>query len=131
MNNINLIGRLTKNPELKETQSGKAVTTFTIAVNRPYAKDEADFINIVTWNKVAENCGNYLKKGLLVGVSGRIQIRNYENKEGKKVYVTEVISNQVDFLEWGDKKGKKTDDDSDIDLDEFKSVDDNDDDIPF
>lgn len=144
MNNVSLVGRLTKDPELRFTTSGKGVATFTLAVNKPFAKDEADFINIVTWDKVAENCANYLAKGRLVAVQGRIQTRTYENKEGRTIYITEVVSSQVQFLEWGDKnqnndkapnnkenKSKDQDiDTSDIDLDEFNAIDEEDD-IPF
>lgn len=103
LNRAILIGRLTKDPELKYTPSGKAVTSFTLAVDRTFSgqdgKKEADFINVVTWNKLAETSANYLKKGRLTAVEGRIQIRNYDNNEGKKVYVTEIIADNVRFLE--------------------------------
>jgi len=103
MNRIILIGRLTKDPELRYTPNGVAVTTFTLAVDRPFSNNqgerEADFINIVTWRGLAETCANYLKKGRLTAVEGRLQIRNYENNEGKKVYVSEVVSDNVRFLE--------------------------------
>lgn len=99
MNHSFLIGRLTKDPDLRYTPTGTAVTTFTLAVDRNNDKKEADFINIVTWSKLAELVANYCAKGKLVAVSGRIQTRNYENSEGKKVYVTEVVANEVKFLE--------------------------------
>ncbi len=99
MNHSILIGRLTKDPDLRYTPNGTAVTTFTIAVDRNNDKKEADFIAIVTWSKLAENVANYCAKGKLVAVSGRIQTRNYENSDGKKVYVTEVVANEVKFLE--------------------------------
>lgn len=102
MNRVILIGRLTKDPELKYTQSGKAVATFALAVNRAFAQDETDFIPCVVWQKQAENCAQYIGKGSLVAVEGRIQVRNYENKEGKRVYVTEVVAENVRFL---DKRG--------------------------
>lgn len=106
LNRIVLIGRLTRDPELRYTASGVAVTTFTLAVDRPYANSqgerETDFINIVTWRGLAENCANYLKKGRLTAVDGRLQIRNYDNNEGRKVYVSEVVADHVRFLEWGD-----------------------------
>lgn len=116
MNNIILIGRLTKDPDLRYTPNGKAVCSFTLAVDRPYSGDkkEADFINIVVWNKVGENCAQYLSKGRKAAVQGRLQIRSYEDDNGKRHYVTEVIANSVEFLEWGEKKS--TDDDFGIEV---------------
>lgn len=103
MNRVVLVGRLTKDPELKYTPSGVAVCTFTLAVNRTFTNQdgerEADFINCVVWRKPAENAANYLRKGSLAGVDGRIQTRNYEGNDGKRVYVTEVIAESVQFLE--------------------------------
>ncbi|MEH7609581.1 single-stranded DNA-binding protein [Priestia megaterium] len=103
LNRVILIGRLTKDPELRYTPAGVAVTQFTLAVDRPFASQggerEADFIPIVTWRQLAETCANYLKKGRLTAVEGRIQVRNYENTEGKRVYVTEIIADNVRFLE--------------------------------
>lgn len=102
LNRAILIGRLTKDPELRYTTAGVAVTQFTLAVDRPTSKDkekEADFINIVVWRQQAEACANYLRKGRLAAVEGRIQIRNYDNNEGRKVYVTEVVADNVRFLE--------------------------------
>ena len=102
LNRIVLIGRLTKDPELRYTQSGKAVCTFTLAVDRPYLANngnrEADFINIVVWNKTAENCAQYLAKGKLAAVDGRLQIRSYDGQDGQRRYVTEVIADNVRFL---------------------------------
>ncbi|MCD5410863.1 MAG: single-stranded DNA-binding protein [Clostridiales bacterium] len=104
MNSVILIGRLTKDPELRFIPSGKAVATFGLAVKNSYSKEkQVDFFNIVVWGKTAENCANYLAKGRLVGVKGRLQTRNYENKQGIKVYITEIVADQVEFLEWGDK----------------------------
>lgn len=107
MNKVVLIGRLTKDPELKFTPgNGTAVTTFTLAVDRRFSKDgqrEADFIPIVVWGKQAESTANYMSKGKLMGVSGRIQTRSYEAKDGTRRYVTEVIAEEVKFLEWGNK----------------------------
>lgn len=107
LNRIVLIGRLTRDPELRYTASGIAVTSFTLAVERPYTNNqgerETDFINIVTWRGLAENCANYLNKGQLTAVDGRLQIRNYENSEGRKVYVSEVVAETVRFLEWGER----------------------------
>ncbi|KOS04094.1 single-stranded DNA-binding protein [Paenibacillus polymyxa] len=102
-----LIGRLTRDPELKYTPSGIANTTFTLAVDNPYSKDkDADFIPIVVWRQQAEACANYLRKGRLCAVEGRISVRNYE-KDGRKVYVTEVIANNVRFLERPDNGGQQ------------------------
>jgi len=107
-----LIGRLTKDPELRYTPSGIAVTIFTLAVDRPFTAQggerEADFIPIVTWRQLAETCANYLRKGRLTAVEGRIQVRNYENNEGKRVYVTEVIADNVRFLESSNKESKNS-----------------------
>lgn len=106
MNKVTLIGRLTKDPELKYTPgAGTAVTTFTIAVDRRFTKDgqkEADFIPVVVWGKQAESTAQYVTKGKLIGVAGRIQVRTYDAKDGSKRYVTEVIAEEVQFLEWGD-----------------------------
>jgi len=103
LNRVILIGRLTRDPELRYTPSGVAVAQFTLAVDRPFSRDqgerEADFIPIVTWRQLAETCANYLRKGRLAAVEGRIQVRNYENNEGRRVYVTEVIADNVRFLE--------------------------------
>jgi len=108
LNRVILIGRLTKDPELRFTPSGVATATFTLAVDRPFqtnGKRETDFINIVTWRQLAETCANYLAKGRLTAVEGRIQVRNYENNEGRRVYVTEVIADNVRFLESGNREG--------------------------
>jgi single-strand DNA-binding protein len=103
LNRVILIGRLTRDPELRYTPTGVAVTQFTLAVDRPFSNNqnerEADFIPVVTWRQLAETCANYLRKGRLAAVEGRIQVRNYDNNEGKKVYVTEVIADNVRFLE--------------------------------
>ncbi|WP_308636972.1 single-stranded DNA-binding protein [Paenibacillus silvisoli] len=111
LNRVILIGRLTKDPEMRYTPAGVAVTQFTLAVDRPFTSGgqggererEADFIPIVTWRQLAETCANYLRKGRLTAVEGRIQVRNYENNEGKRVYVTEVIADNVRFLESGNR----------------------------
>ncbi|MDX8363557.1 single-stranded DNA-binding protein [Cytobacillus sp. IB215665] len=103
MNRVILVGRLTKDPELRYTPSGVAVATFTLAVNRTFTNQQgerqADFINCVVWRKPAENVANYLKKGSLAGVDGRVQTRNYEGQDGKRVYVTEIVAESVQFLE--------------------------------
>ncbi len=105
MNHVVLIGRLTKDPEVRYTQSGTPVGTFTLAVDRRVQKDkpkEADFIPCVVWNKTAEIVGNWCKKGKQVGVEGRIQVRSYDAKDGSKRYVTEVIVSNLELLGKGD-----------------------------
>lgn len=103
INNLTLVGRLTKDPDLKYTGNGTAVATFTLAVNRNFTNQsgerEADFINCVIWRKPAETLANYAKKGVLIGVTGRIQTRSYDNQQGQKVYVTEVIADNFQLLE--------------------------------
>lgn len=103
INRVILVGRLTRDPELRYTSSGIAVTKFNVAVNRNFTNQrgerEADFINIVTWRNLAENCANYLHKGSLVGIDGRLQTGKYENQEGRTVYTTDVVAEDVRFLE--------------------------------
>lgn len=103
INNVVLVGRLTRDPELKYTASGNATATFSIAVNRNFTnasgEREADFINCVIWRKPAETLANYAHKGTLIGVTGRIQTRNYENQQGQRVYVTEVVAENFQLLE--------------------------------
>ncbi len=98
MNQTNLIGRLTRDPEAKKTASGISVCTFSIAINRTFNRDETDYINIVTWRATADNCGKYLSKGSQVGITGRIQSRTYDGNDGKRRYVTEVVADNVEFL---------------------------------
>lgn len=103
INNVTLVGRITKEIDLKYTASGKAVATFTLAVNRNFKNQdgnrEADFINCVIWGKSAETLANYARKGTLLGVTGRIQTRSYENQQGQRVYVTEVVAENFQLLE--------------------------------
>lgn len=103
INNVVLVGRLTKDPDLRYTSSGSAVATFTLAVNRNFTNQngnrEADFINCVIWRKPAETMANYARKGTLLGVVGRIQTRSYENQQGQRVYVTEVVCDNFQLLE--------------------------------
>lgn len=103
LNRVVLVGRLTKDPELKVLQSGIHVCRFTLAVNRPFKNgqgdQEADFINCVAWRKQAENTANFLSKGSLAGIDGRIQTSNFEGQDGKRVFMTEVVSDSVQFLE--------------------------------
>lgn len=108
MNVAVLIGRLTRDPELKYVPStGKPVSNFTIAVDRPYTSKSGermtDFFNIVVWGKQAENCANYIAKGRLVGIKGTIENRSYENQNGEKKYITEIIAENVQFLEFATK----------------------------
>jgi single-strand DNA-binding protein len=99
MNSVSLLGRLTKDPEVRNTAQGTAVCSFTIAVNRRFKKDEADFINIVAWNQTATFCGQYFTKGQQVAISGRIQVRPWEDNEGKKHYAFEVVAESVYFAD--------------------------------
>lgn len=103
INRVVLIGRLTKDVEVRYTQSGVAVGTFSLAVNRPFTnasgEREADFINAVIWRKAAENFANFTHKGVLVAIEGRLQTRNYEDKNGNRVYVTEVVADNFSLLE--------------------------------
>ena len=99
MNKVFLLGRLVRDPEIRTTQSGKMWTTFTVAVDRYGANKEADFIPVVTWEKLAENCGNSLTKGQRALVEGRLQIRSYDGKDGQKRWVTEIVAQSVEFLD--------------------------------
>lgn len=103
INNVVLVGRLTRDPDLRYTSSGVAVATFSLAVNRNFTSQngerETDFINCVIWRKPAETLANYARKGTLIGLTGRIQTRNYENQQGQRVYVTEVVVNNFHLLE--------------------------------
>lgn len=103
INRVVLVGRLTKNPDLRYTQSGSAVASFTVAVERPFTNQngdrDADFINCVMWRKAAENFANFTHKGSMVAVEGRLQTRSYENQQGVRVYVTEVVVDNFSLLE--------------------------------
>lgn len=103
INNVVLVGRMTRDAELRYTPSNQAVATFTLAVNRNFKNQngerEADFINCVIWRQQAENLANWAKKGTLIGVTGRIQTRNYENQQGQRVYVTEIVADSFQILE--------------------------------
>jgi len=145
VNSVVLIGRLTRDPELRYLSNGMAVSRFSIAVDKDLSKEKkqeleskgqptADFINIVVWGKQAENCANYLLKGRLVAIQGRIQTGSYTAQDGTKRYTTEVVADRVQFLEWGDTRqvSQNLDRDfnmMDIDMDGFHPADD--DDIPF
>lgn len=105
MNAVQLVGRLTKDPEIRYTDDQMAIARFTVAIDRPPrdGKKEADFPSVVVFGKQAENCGKYTAKGKLIGIEGRIQTGSYTNKNGDKVYTTDVIANRVEFIEWANK----------------------------
>lgn len=133
MNQVILIGRLTRDPELRFTAgSGKAIATFSIAVDRGYGPErQADFFRIVVWDKQGESCANYLAKGSLVAIQGRLQNNNYE-KDGVKHYTTEVVANRVKFLDTKKNRDEQNAgfNPSPIDPEGFQAIDD-DNDIPF
>ena len=149
LNVVVLIGRLTRDPELRYTAStGTPVATFTLAVDKELSREKrqemeakgqptADFINVVVWGKQAENCANYLQKGKLTADYGRHQSRSYEDTQGARRYVTEVVAARVEFLEWGsrDDSGFEpqfgSDDLAFPDIDGFEPVDPDDTNIPF
>lgn len=101
INRVVLVGRITKDPDLRKTQNGTSVVSFTIACNRhvPSQGQDADFISCVAWNKTADFMAQYVKKGALLGLEGRIQTRSYDDRDGKRVYITEVVADSVQFLE--------------------------------
>lgn len=128
MNKVILIGNLTKDPQMRTTQSGVSVCSFTIAVNRRFkdanGERQSDFIPVVAWRKAADLCGQYLAKGRKVGVIGELQTRSYEAKDGTKRYVTEVIADEVEFL-----NGRESTEEPQEQLGGFGEVDDGD--LPF
>ena len=134
MNNVVLIGRLTRDPEVRYTDAQLAVARFSLAINRAPGRDGqdrgADFPNIVLFGKQAENCERFLQKGRLVGVQGHIQTGSYTNKDGNKVYTTDVVADRVEFLEWGDRPATSGSDSFGSGIpDGFQAIDDED--IPF
>lgn len=137
INNVVLVGRIVREPELRYTPQNTAVATFTLAVNRRFknahGEREADFINCVIWRQPAENLANWAKKGALVGITGSIQVRNYENKEGQRVYVTEVLADNFQMLESNSNKTEKGKIKSNQDKDPFAGspMEVSDDDLPF
>lgn len=144
INNVVLVGRLTKDPDLRYTANGTGVATFTLAVNRNFTNQdgnrEADFINCVIWRKSAETLANYAHKGTLLGVTGRVQTRNYDNQQGQRVYVTEVVADSFQLLESRSNNEKRHDDkqqqntntnNSATDPFNGSSIDIGDDDMPF
>lgn len=139
LNRVVLIGRLTRDPEIRYTSNGTAVTNFTLAVDRGFTnregKKETDFIDIVTWRKIAETCADYLKKGIMTAVEGRLQISQYEvqtgENKGQKRKVAEVVADNVRFLEWaGGKNEERNEPQSSEDelADDFSTLED---DVPF
>lgn len=112
LNSTVLVGRMTKDAELRYTPSNQAVATFTLAVNRNFKSQngerEADFINCVIWRQQAENLANWAKKGALIGITGRIQTRSYENQQGQRVYVTEVVADSFQLLEIQKERGNQS-----------------------
>lgn len=130
INNVVLVGRLVRNADLKHTSSNQAVASFTLAVNRNFKNQsgerEADFINCIMWRKQAENFVEWTQKGMLVGITGRIQTRNYENQQGQRVYVTEVVTDSFQVLE-----SRQSKDDSQSPFSNADPMDISDSDLPF
>lgn len=128
INNVVLVGRMTKDAELRYTPNQVATATFTLAANRTFKSQngerEADFINCVIWRQAAENLANWAKKGALIGITGRIQTRNYENQQGQRVYVTEVVADNFKMLESRNQNSNGPFDNSNL-------ADISDDDMPF
>lgn len=150
MNKVVLIGRLTRDPELRYTGQGTPVATFTLAVNRKFknknGENEADFISIVVWGNQAENTSKYVSKGRQVAVYGRIQVRNYEAKDGTRRYVTEVVGEEVTFLSSNNSNNNNNNNNSNrvnetskteknqdygVPMDDFHPMEEDDDDLPF
>ena len=131
INNLVLGGHMTRDAELRYTSSNQAVATFTLAVNRNFKNQdgerEADFINVVIWRQQAENLANWVKKGALIGVTGRIQTRSYDNQQGQRVYVTEVVAESFQLLE---SRGQQSNS-QDSSFGNSSSMDIQDEDLPF
>lgn len=136
INNVVLVGRLTATPDLRKTPNGVSRLQGTLAVNRNFKNEngdrEADFINCVIWRQQAENLANWAKKGALIGITGRIQTRSYENQQGQRVYVTEVVAENFQLLESQKERGNQTQANSQPDFGRNASpMDISDDDLPF
>ena len=137
INNVVLVGRLTRDPELRYTPSNVAVATFSLAVNRNFKNQagdyEADFISCIMWRQQAENFANWLKKGALVGITGRIQTRSYDNQQGQRVYVTEVVAESFQILEIMDNAANNASMENQIppSFEKTNPMDISDDDLPF
>lgn len=137
INNVTIVGRLTRDPELRYTPSNIAITTFNLAVNRNFKNQagdrEADFINCMIWRQQAENFANWVKKGNLVGITGRIQTRSYDNQQGQRVYVTEVVADTFQLLEKRDNSANQAniEDQMPASFGATNPLDISDDDMPF
>lgn len=135
VNNVVLVGRITRDVELRKTQSGTSVVSFTLAVNRKFNKEEqqADFINVVAWTHSADFMAKYVEKGNLLAIEGRIQTRNYEDKTGQRVYVTEVVANSVQLLEWKERETSYQNETTNETVEEYEetTLDISADDLPF
>lgn len=136
MNKVFLVGRLTKEPEAKTTSNGVSVTTFTIAVTRRANKEETDFLNIITWRGLADNCAKYLVKGQRVSIAGEVRTRSYDAKDGSKRYVTEIQAEDVEFLDKPTQSGapsatKTRRQDEPKDEPDLVEIDISDEDLPF
>ena len=137
INNVVLVGRLTRDPELRYTPSNVAVATFSLAVNRNFKNQagdyEADFISCIMWRQQAENFANWLKKGALIGITGRIQTRSYDNQQGQRVYVTEVVAESFQILEKKDNSANNASMENQIppSFEKTNPMDISDDDLPF
>ena len=137
INNVVLVGRLTRDPELRYTPSNVAVATFSLAVNRNFKNQagdrEADFISCIMWRQQAENFANWLKKGALVGITGRIQSRSYDNQQGQRVYVTEVVAESFQILEKKDNSANNASMENQIppSFEKTNPINISDDDLPF
>ena len=138
MNKVILIGRTTKEIDLRRTTNGNAVVSFTLAVDNPFQKNEegkntVDFINCVAWNKTAEIMDRYVSKGQKIAVEGRIQTRNYEDKEGKRVYITEVLVSNLEMLEYvkKDTAQEQNEDSYKTNVEQEEEYEELDDDLPF
>lgn len=137
INNVTLVGRLTRDPELRYTPSNIAITTFNMAVNRNFKNQagdrEADFINCMIWRQQAENLASWAKKGALIGITGRIQTRSYDNQQGQRVYVTEVVADTFQLLEKRDNSANQSniEDQMPASFRATNQLDISDDDLPF
>jgi len=125
MNKVTLIGRLTRDVELKYTQSGKSIARFTLAINRGYKKELVDFIPVISWDKLGEHCANFISKGKLVAVAGRLQIRSFLRDDGTKGYISEVVAEEVKFLDYSSSADSSASNTS-FNLDEFSALEDED-----
>ena len=138
MNSVELIGRLTKDPEVRYTSGSQmAVATLTVAIDRPPDKNgqkQTDFPRVIVFGKQAENCEKYLKKGRMIAVQGRIQTGSYKNKDGDTIYTTDVAANRIEFIDWGNKSDKgeqgknKSENNEPVQEEDFEEMDE---DVPF